>query len=52
MSKRAEQTAGKIHSRALLEAEKYATSHAGNIVEEVAYGRGFKTGFIEGYEQV
>ena len=51
MSKRSEQAAGKIHSHALLEAEKYAASYARSIVEEAAYGRGFKTGFIEGYEQ-
>ena len=51
MSKRAGQAVGKIHNRALLEAEKYATSHAGSIIEEVAFGRGFKAGFIEGYEQ-
>ena len=51
MSKRAGQAVGKIHNRALLEAEKYATSHAGSIIEEVAFGREFKAGFIEGYEQ-
>lgn len=50
MSKSSEQAAGKIHNRALLEAEKYATSHGRSIVEEVAFGRGFKVGFIEGYE--
>jgi hypothetical protein len=51
MSKRAEKAVGKIHNHALLEAEKYATYHGGGIAEEVAYGRGFKAGFIKGYEQ-
>lgn len=51
MSKRAEKAVERIHNRALLEAEKYAAFHGGSITEEVAYGRGFKAGFIEGYEQ-
>ena len=51
MSKRAEQATKRIHNRALLEAERYATSHGGSITEEVAYGRRFKAGFIKGYEQ-
>lgn len=51
MSKRAEKAVKRIHNRALLEAEKYATSHGRSIVEEVAFGRGFKAGFIKGYDQ-
>lgn len=51
MSKRAEEATCRIHNRAILEAEKYSNSHGGIITEEVAYGRGFKAGFIEGYEQ-
>ena len=48
---RVEEATRRIHNRALLEAEKYSNSHGGSITEEVAYGRGFKAGFIEGYEQ-
>ena len=48
---RVEEATQRIHNRALLEAEKYSNSHGGSITEEVAYGRGFKAGFIEGYEQ-
>lgn len=51
MSKRAEDAARRIHNRALLKAENYSISHEGSIIEEVAFGRGFKAGFIEGYEQ-
>ena len=51
MSKRAEQALESIHNHALLEAEKYMTSHGGSIVEEIAFGRGSKAGFIKGYEQ-
>ena len=49
---RVEEATQRIHNRAILEAEKYSNSHCGSIIEEVAYGRGFKAGFIEGYEQV
>lgn len=48
---RVEEATQRIHNKALLEAEKYSNSHGGSITEEVAYGRGFKAGFIEGYEQ-
>lgn len=51
MNNRAEQAVKRIHNRALLEAEKYATCHGGSITEEVAFGRGFKAGFTEGYVQ-
>lgn len=47
---RAEEATQRIHNRAILEAKKYSNSHGGSITEEVAYGRGFKAGFIEGYE--
>ena len=49
---RVEEATRRIHNRAILEAEKYSNSHGGSITEEVAYGRGFKAGFIEGYKQV
>ena len=52
---RAEQAAIRIHHTAALEAEKYSKEHGCSIVEEVAYGRGFKAGYIkgdtDGYEQ-
>lgn len=48
---RKEEATQRIHNKALLEAKKYSDSHGGSITEEVAYGRGFKAGFIEGYEQ-
>lgn len=48
---RVEKATQRIHNRAILEAEKYSSSHSGSIIEEVAYGRGFKAGFIEGYKQ-
>ena len=51
MNKRAEDATRKIHNRALLKAENYSISHEGSIIEEVAFGRGFKAGFIEGYAQ-
>ena len=51
MSKQVKIAAGKIHNHALLEAKTYAISHGQSLVEEVAYGRGFKSGFIEGYER-
>lgn len=51
MSKRAEEAAAAFHNQALLEAQKYAQSYGGGISQEIAYGRGLKTGFIEGYEQ-
>lgn len=51
MSKRAEEAAAAFHNQALLEAEKYALVRGGDILVEIAYGRGLKTGFLEGYEQ-
>lgn len=51
MSKRAKEATKNIHNHALLEAEKYAAFHGQGIAVEVAFGRGFKTGFIKGHEQ-
>lgn len=50
MSKNSEKYATKIHERALSEGLNYAKTHGHTIVEEVAYGRGFKSGCITGYE--
>ena len=43
-----ESAALKIHSTALKEGEKYAQEHSHSIVEEVAYGRGYKSGYMKG----
>ena len=51
MSKRAEEYAVKIHDTAIKEGEKYANSHGESIIEAICYGRGFKAGCIQGYEQ-
>ena len=48
---KAEKYATKIHDTALAEGEKYAKEHGQSIIEEVAYGRGFKAGAIRGYHQ-
>lgn len=50
MSKRAEKAVAAFHNQALLEAQRYAQSRGGDISQEIAYGRGIKTGFILGYE--
>ena len=47
MSKIAE----KIHNVALQKAEEYSKTHGHSIIEEVAYGRGYKTAYIECYDQ-
>jgi hypothetical protein len=47
MSKIAE----KIHNVALQKAEEYSKTHSNSIIEEVAYGRGYKTAYIECYDQ-
>ena len=47
MSKIAE----KIHNVALQKAEEYSKTHGHTIIEEVAYGRGYKTAYIECYDQ-
>lgn len=46
-----EKYAEKIHDTALKEGKKYAKSHGQSIIEELAYGRGFKAGAMTGYEQ-
>ena len=47
MSKIAE----KIHNVALQKAEEYSKTHGISIIEEVAYGRGYKTAYIECYDK-
>ena len=47
MSKIAE----KIHNVALQKAEEYSKTHGHTIIEEVVYGRGYKTAYIECYDQ-
>lgn len=47
MSKIAE----KIHNVALQKAEEYSKTHGNSIIEEVAYGRGYKTAYIECYDK-
>ena len=44
ISKIEEYAALQIHERALNAAEEYSNTHGHSIVEEVAYGRGFKSG--------
>ena len=51
MSKRSEEAVAAFRSQALLDAQKYAQLHGKNILQEILYGRGLKTGFIQGYEQ-
>ena len=46
-----ESAALNIHKRALKEGEDYAKSHGQSNVEEVAYGRGFKSGYILGAKE-
>ena len=43
-----EKAALKIHNTALEEGKKYADHHGQSIIEEVAYGRGFKSGYMKG----
>lgn len=43
--------AEKIHNVALQKAEEYSKTHGNTIIEEVAYGRGYKTAYIECYDQ-
>ncbi len=46
-----ESAALNIHERALKAGEDYAKSHGQSNVEEVAYGRGFKSGYILGAKE-
>ena len=43
-----ESAAVKIHNTALKAGEDYAKSHGQSVVEEVAYGRGYKSGYMKG----
>ena len=47
-----EYAALKIHNRALEEGEKYSQSHSHSIVEDVAYGRGYKAGYMLGSREM
>ncbi len=48
MSNIEESVAVKIHNTALKEGEKYAKEHGQSPMEEVAYGRGYKSGYMKG----
>lgn len=48
MSNIEESAAVKIHNTALKEGEKYAKEHGQSPMEEVAYGRGYKSGYMKG----
>lgn len=43
-----ESAALKINSTALKEGEKYAQEHGHSIIEGVAYGHGYKSGYMKG----
>ena len=47
-----EAAALKIHERAHVEGENYAKSHGQSIIEEVAYGRGYKAGYMLGSREM
>lgn len=47
-----EAAALKIHDRAHVEGENYARSHGQSIIEEVAYGRGYKAGYMLGSREM
>lgn len=51
ISKIEESAALNIHERALKAGEDYAKSHGHTIVEEVAYGRGYKSGYMLGAKE-
>lgn len=40
-----------VHERALEEGKKYASQHGCSIEEEMAYGRGYKTGYMCGAKE-
>jgi len=57
MSKTVEESAAlRVHERALTEGTNYAKTHGQSLFEEVAYGRGYKSGYMAGavemYEKV
>lgn len=51
ISKIEEYAALQIHERSLNAAEEYSKTHGHSIVEEVAYGRGFKSGYMLGAKE-
>ena len=51
ISKIEESAALQIHERALSAAEEYSKTHGHSIVEEVAYGRGYKSGYMLGAKE-
>lgn len=46
-----ESAALNIHDRAIKAGEDYAKSHGQSVVEEVAYGRGYKSGYMLGAKE-
>ena len=52
MSNIEESVAVKIHNTALKEGEKYAKEHGQSPMEEVAYGRGYKSGYMKGVKDI
>ena len=49
MSKAIEESAAlRVHNRALKAGEEYAQTHGHSIIEDVAYGRGYKSGYMSG----
>lgn len=51
ISKIEESAAIKIHERAIQAGEDYAKSHGQSMIEEVAYGRGYKAGYMLGVKE-
>ena len=47
-----EAAALRIHERAITAGENYAEKHANSIIEEVAYGRGYKAGYMLGSREM
>lgn len=49
MNKTIEEAAAfRVHNRALDAGEEYSSTHGQSIVEEIAYGRGYKSGYMSG----
>ena len=47
-----EAAALRIHTRAQVAGENYAQEHGHSIMEEVAYGRGYKAGYMMGCKEL
>lgn len=47
-----EAAALKIHHRAITAGKNYANEHGHSIIEEVAYGRGYKSGYMQGSKEM